>query len=390
MTKKANNKSSLGEKLEKILKSKSGRVSIHRASECTPPWSIKRCPTGIARLDIATGGGLPTGGATILRGKEGVGKTHLSIRTASNMQRKWGKDFKMFYAGSEIPLDKVWAKTHGNLMVAVSDKQLKVIQDRRKSLGLKNWKLTEEEVGYLKKNDGEIIEVYSKDGEYLLETIIDLIETREFQIGIVDSMGSIMHSFESDAGLSDKLYGGNSVPNTRFSKHIHRLFRDEDEDTALILIDQARAEMNAQSYGGKPALHAGGGFALGHMKLLDIEMWKGGKIVEPNSSITIGRKMKWEIVKGKCGCAEGSKGIINYLTSIGFDELEDLIEVCDENRYFDKSGSWFTLNNEKGEQVFKIQGKVKLKDFLLENPEVVKGLWNRLKLDNKIFMLEKW
>ncbi len=52
---------------------------------------LPRSPTGVAGLDAATGGGLPAGRTTVVRGARGTGKTVLALHLVSHAARALGE-----------------------------------------------------------------------------------------------------------------------------------------------------------------------------------------------------------------------------------------------------------------------------------------------------------
>lgn len=77
---------------------------------------FERLRTGILPLDLALGGGIPMGAASIFYGNESSGKTSLSLRCAASFQAKHGKGKnarKVAWLDVENSWDEDWVKLHG-------------------------------------------------------------------------------------------------------------------------------------------------------------------------------------------------------------------------------------------------------------------------------------
>jgi len=69
------------------INKKYGARTVLRASDSVVSDLVPRISTGVFLLDYATGGGIPLGRFTMLKGDEGTGKTSLALRSVLSAQR---------------------------------------------------------------------------------------------------------------------------------------------------------------------------------------------------------------------------------------------------------------------------------------------------------------
>ena len=101
MAKNTTTTSALDKALEEL--NKAGKIQIGRGSD-SPAQDLERLPTGIMKLDAATGGGIPRGRITELYGKEAGGKTTLALHTVARAQQA---GLTVAYLDMEQTLDQI-------------------------------------------------------------------------------------------------------------------------------------------------------------------------------------------------------------------------------------------------------------------------------------------
>lgn len=91
----------------------------------------------------------------------------------------------------------------------------------------------------------------------------------------------------------------------------------------------------------------------------------------------IGQEVEWQVFWTSLG-KPGKTVTTRLRYGVGYDKVEETIEMALELSLIKSGGAWFTIKNENGEEE-KINGRAKLAAFLREKPAVV----NRLNLEIK-------
>jgi recombination protein RecA len=351
------------------LKSKyPGRVFT--AGEYTMPWMIKRLPTGILDLDIALGGGLPAGGMTFLTGKQGVGKNWLANQVIRNHQERHGDATNVAVVSTEMVYDKEFAQLCG-VRIAMSDSEIEALRQIYEDEGEE---FTDEYEAQLRSQIGEFVTVPPSIAEESLQIAIDLIASREFDLVLIDSFGSLLteHDDESELGDSARV-GGAAMLNTRFARKLNTaLGPDKDGNpnlTCVIGINQVRDNTDrANKY--SPKTIEAGGWALKHARWVTIQMSPQAKV--KNGKIPIGKTVRWEITKQKAGGHEGASGTYDFLFShTGIDHPAHTVSVAADYDVLTRKGAWYFYGDDQIGQ-----GASNAAEFVIEN-----GLLEKIEAD---------
>lgn len=350
---------------------------IRTADEMVNTFLIRR-PTGITGLDRWIAGGFPAGGLVQLVGEDGSGKSYLRDRTIAQVQAIYGKDTRIALAQTETIYDKRTAKKNG-VRIALSKDEIEMEEDAKKR------KLTPEELAKAKDQVGEFYEIRYAAAEELLEATAQMIESNTCQLCSIDSFGALMTraEMEHDEGLDGKHRGGSAAVITQFMHRLHSALNTDVDGhpntTTVIGINQYRDNMKAATKFDKQYREAGG-WSLKHGKLIDILLSKGGPIwlKEGTKYLNLGKEINWEILKGKAGCHDGPKGKFKFYfgehgKAYGADISGDLA-LCGIQEGVIQGSGWYTLTNEEGEVLFKVQGEPNLTKKLRKDPELRKTL----------------
>ena len=95
-----------------------------------------------------------------------------------------------------------------------------------------------------------------------------------------------------------------------------------------------------------------------------------------------------EVVKNKCGVPFG-KAMFAIVWGKGIDRIGEVVDLSVENGSIKKGGAWFEIQNsaimagESGETyeaqgIVKLQGEAKVKQYLIDNPDVLAQLEAKL------------
>lgn len=343
--KKGNRIAALRAEMNKKYK-KAGRVRM--ASEYVCAHMLRRIPSGLPSLDVAMAGGLPAGSFVEIVGAEGTGKTELATVYLARQQEIWGEEFAAAAVMSEFHYDKYYAKRRG-LKLCLHPKEIEALERAADE------KFNKEELAMLTEQVGHFEEAFSPIAETLWEMVIDFIDSREFNVILIDSLGSLMPKAEADSDMDDKHYSGAAPVNTLFFHKFHAAMGIETEingvdvpNMSLILgINQVRDKIGAALFDKDPKI--AGGHAKDHGKSVCLLLVPGGqvghkiKVGGKDKFIREGKTVHWKIVKGKHGFPEGATGTLRHMYKCGFDRAYDiliegmklgLIEVRGSNYYY--------------------------------------------------------
>jgi len=334
---------------------------IFSAGEYTQPWMLRRLPTGIIDLDIALNGGLPAGGPTFFVGKEGTGKNWLANQVMARQQQIFGDECKLAVVSTEMVYDKDFGRKCG-LVIPFSDAEIDAENRKLKSYGLPE--LTDEDIEALKMKVGEFVMAPPQVAEDALEMAAELFASREFNVVVLDSFGSLLTEHDQETDLMDSArVGGAALLNTRFfRKMTSHMGVDENGQpnmTCFIGMNQARANMNrANKY--SPELNESGGFALRHARWVSVFL----KSSKPKDGA---KDVRWKITKQKAGGFEGAEGSYEYeLSRCGINYPAHVIEMGVRYGVVKKGGAWFNYGDAKWQGLASASKALRADEQLLE------------------------
>lgn len=336
---------------------------IYEAGEYTQPWMIKRLPTGLIDLDIATAGGLPAGGLSFFTGRQGVGKNWLANQVMREHQIRHGEDTAIAVISTEMVYDKMFAKDCG-VSVALSPMEIEEID--KQLIRIAGEGLSDDEIFDLSQQVGRFVTIPPSTAEESLTIAIDLIASREFDIVLIDSFGSLLteHDDENDLSGSQRV-GGAAMLNTRFARKLNYALAPDSNGnpnlTCVIGINQVRDNTDrANKY--SPKTIEAGGWALKHARWLTVEMSPISRI-KGTKGEKLGKTIRWDITKQKAGGHEGASGTYDfYYRLTGIDRAEHTVKVASEHKVVQRSGAWYSYNGEKIGQ-----GAAKAARYIVDN-----------------------
>jgi len=341
MAKKKASKQGIDEVISSLKSRYPGK--IFEAGEYTMPWVMKRLPTGIIDLDIALNGGFPAGGMSFLIGKQGVGKSWMANQVIREQQLLFGDDCNVVWISTEMAYDKLQGQSCG-VAVPLSESEVEKIRKDFEDMGEE---LPEDVEADLTRKVGNFITVPPSTAERSLDIALDVIRSREFQVVVIDSFGSMLTDLEKDKDLDEaNRVGGAALLNTSFARKLNEaLSTDTDGNpnlTCILGINQVRDNMNrANKY--SPEIVETGGWALKHARWVTVQMAKS-KLKE--GSDRVGSTVRWEITKQKAGGHEGAQGTFDFLYSLGgIDYPIHTLQVASDYGIVQRKGSWFNYGD---------------------------------------------
>lgn len=313
------------------MNSEDRRVIVH-ADEAPNPYML-RCPTGTIELDIDLGGGFPCGGCSIISGPDNAGKTYLVLKTMAMQQRLHGHACRLGFGLAEgaFPFDQA---INAGLKIAVPDEILEEWQEWRRRRGMPLYTL--DELQFFKQKVGEFYILRGATGEEILQTKLECIRTKAFNMIATDSLQGLQPSVDADKDIEDfEMRAAHATMIGKFFKKYIPLTTGLEglNRTCVIFTQQVRANQeranapsNMQKYIKDWAVT--GSRAAKHYKLIDLVIWNGGvlKKGEGKARHAIGKEMKWLLDKGKAGTHDNKSGEVSfYYEKNGIDDVGELM-----------------------------------------------------------------
>ena len=306
------------EKLEKTY----GQGTIMKLSD-ENIVKIPSIPTGSLSLDIALGiGGLPKGRVVEIYGPESSGKTTLSMHCIAEAQKKGGV---AAFIDAEHAFDKSYAEKLGidteNLLISQPD-----------------------------------------NGEQALEITEHLIRSNALDIIVIDSVAALVPKGEIEGEMGDSVMG---LQARLMSQALRKLTGAIHKSGCVcIFINQLRQKIGVMF--GNPETTTGGN-ALKFYSSVRLDIRRIGQIKGSPDSI-MGNRTKVKVVKNKV--APPFKVVeFDIMYGKGISKSGEILDLGVELEIIQKSGSWFSYNNEKLGQ-----GRDSVKVILEDNPELMKEL----------------
>ena len=304
-----------------------GKGSIMRlGSQATE--AIPVIPTGTLSLDIATGvGGVPRGRVTEIYGPESSGKTTLALHVIAESQKR---DGVAAFIDAEHALDVAYA---GRLGVNVDD-------------------LLVSQPDY---------------GEQALEIAEVLVRSGAVDVIVIDSVAALVPKAEIDGNVGDTHVGLQA----RLMSHALRKFTGilKRSNTAMVFINQIRMKIGVMF--GNPETTPGGN-ALKFYSSMRFDIRKLAQI--KSGEEVLGSRTRVKIVKNKVA-PPFKTAEFDIIYGEGISKTGDLLDLAVEQDIVDKSGSWFSYQNERIGQ-----GRENAKNFLKDHPEMVADIEHKVRL----------
>ncbi len=287
-------------------------------------------PSGSLLLDEALGvGGYPKGRIVEIFGPESSGKTTLALHAIAECQKKGGV---AAFIDAEHSIDPVYAR----------------------SLGI---------------NIDELILSQPDSGEQALEIAEMLAASGTIDLIIVDSVAALVPEAELNGEMGDTQVG---LQARLMSKAMRKLTAILNKaECTIIFINQLREKVGV-IYGNPET--TSGGRALKFYASIRIDIRRGEAIKE--GSKLVGNVAKIRVVKNKvsppfAGCE------VDIIYGKGISKLGEIVDLAADREIIKKSGSWYEVNGEKMGQ-----GREAAQNFLLERPELLKSIEDKLRHKN--------
>jgi len=288
--------------------------------------SIEAVPTGALALDLALGiGGIPRGRVVEIFGPEGSGKTTLATHVVAEAQRNGGI---CAYIDAEHAMDPTYARAIG-----VDVDELLISQP--------------------------------DTGEQALEIADMLVRSGALDVVVVDSVAALTPRAEIEGEMGDAHVG---LQARLMSQALRKLTSNLNKSqTILIFINQLREKIGVMF--GSPETTPGGRalkfYSSVRLDIRRIEAIKDGLEV-------VGNRTRVKVVKNKCA-PPFRQAEFDIMYGRGISREGSVVDLGVDLGVIKKSGAWYTY---EGEQLG--QGRENAKKFLLENPEVMVEITDRV------------
>lgn len=298
-----------------------GKGAIMRLGETEIP-KVEAISTGCLTLDVALGiGGIPKGRIIEIYGPESSGKTTVALHCVAEVQKEGGT---AAFVDAEHALDPVYASKLG---VNLDDL-------------------------YISQPDS---------GEQALEITETLIRSGAIDIIVIDSVAALTPQAELDGDMGDSHVG---MQARLMSQALRKITAASSKSKCtIIFINQLREKIGVMY--GNPETTTGGK-ALKFYASVRIEIRKADTLKD--GSDIVGNHVKAKVVKNKVA-PPFKVAEFDIMYGTGISNMGCVLDLAVENGFVQKSGSWFSYNDEKIGQ-----GRDKAMDFLKSNPEIFKEL----------------
>jgi len=303
-----------------------GKGAIMRLGEATR-LMVDVIPTGSLALDIALGiGGIPRGRVTEIFGQEASGKTTLALHIIAEAQKQGGT---AAFLDAEHALDPFYAQKLGidvdNLLISQPD-----------------------------------------TGEQALEIVDVLVRSGAVDVVVIDSVAALVPRAEIEGEMGDAHMG---LQARLMSQALRKISGSVSKSrTACIFINQIREKIGILF--GSPETTPGGR-ALKFWSSVRIDTRKIDNIKRGTENV--GVRVRAKVVKNKLA-PPFRTAEFDILFGTGIDKVGDVLETAVAIGYIKKSGSWYTL----GEQRIG-QGKEAARSHLLEHPDILQSLEQKIR-----------
>ncbi|WP_079529914.1 recombinase RecA [Halobacillus hunanensis] len=301
-----------------------GKGSIMKLGE-QAEQRVSTVSSGSLALDVALGvGGYPRGRIVEIYGPESSGKTTVALHAIAEAQRQGGQ---AAFIDAEHALDPVYAR----------------------ALGV---------------NIEELLLSQPDTGEQALEIAEALVRSGAVDMVVVDSVAALVPKAEIEGEMGDAHVG---LQARLMSQALRKLSGAINKSkTTAIFINQIREKVGVMF--GNPETTPGGR-ALKFYSSVRLEVRRAETLKQGDEMV--GNKTRLKVVKNKVA-PPFKKAEVDIMYGEGISREGELLDIGTDLDLVQKSGSWYSYNNERMGQ-----GRENAKKYLKENEEVyqeIKGL----------------
>ena len=303
-----------------------GKGSVMRLGD-KPEMNVDAIPTGSLALDAALGiGGLPRGRIVEIYGPESSGKTTLALHVVAEAQKRGGE---VAFVDAEHALDPTYAAAIGvdidSMLVSQPD-----------------------------------------TGEQALEITDALVRSGAIDVVVVDSVAALVPRQEIEGEMGDAFVG---LQARLMSQALRKLAGTISKTNCIVIfINQLRMKIGVMY--GNPETTTGGNalkfYASVRLDVRKIEAIKEGGTV-------IGNRTRVKVIKNKVA-PPFREAVFDIMYGEGISKYGELLDMAVELELVNKSGSWFSIGDERIGQ-----GRDNAKQYIADHPELAEELETKVR-----------
>ncbi|RRD94026.1 recombinase RecA [Clostridiales bacterium COT073_COT-073] len=304
-----------------------GKGAIMRLGDEAAKKNVKTMPTGSLSLDIALGaGGIPVGRIIEVYGPESSGKTTVALHMVAEVQKMGGI---ASFIDAEHALDPKYARAIGvdidNLYISQPD-----------------------------------------NGEQALEITETMVRSGAVNIVVVDSVAALVPKAEIEGEMGDSHVG---LQARLMSQALRKLTAIVNKsECTVIFINQLREKVGVMF--GSPETTPGGRALKFYASVrLDVRRVESLK----QSTDFVGNRVRVKVVKNKIA-PPFKQAEFDIMFGKGISVEGDILDLATEVDIVKKSGAWFSYGEDRLGQ-----GRENAKDYLKENPELLKEISDKVR-----------
>lgn len=358
-------------KLEQLMKDWNKDSKALVAVQGLEREALPRIPFSAPSMNYQTYGGLPRKRVVEFFGPESSGKTTSALDIVKNAQMVFEQEWEQKTEEIKEKLENARASKASKTAIKELEMQLDSLQEPLKIvyLDLENTLDTE----WAKKIGVDVDNIWivrpeMNSAEEILQYVLDIFETGEVGLVVLDSLPYMVSQNLIDEELTKKAYAGISAPLTEFSRKVTPLLTRYN---AIFLgINQIREDMNSQYN----AYSTPGGKMWKHACAVRLKFRKGDYLDENGASLTrTARNPAGNVVESfveKTKAFKPDRKLVSYTLSYhdGIQIENDLVDVAVEFGVIQKAGAWFSIVDletgeimtDEDEEPLKFQGKANL------------------------------
>ena len=284
---------------------------------------VEAISTGSLGLDLALGvGGVPRGRIIEIYGPESSGKTTLALHILAEAQKKGGE---VAFIDVEHALDPTYAEALGvdinSLLVSQPD-----------------------------------------TGEQAMEICEALVRSGAIDAIVIDSVAAMVPRAEIEGEMGDSHVGLQARLMSQAMRKLTSVIGKTN--TVCVFINQLREKVGVMY--GNPEVTTGGRALKFYASVrIDVRRIEG---LKDSTGAFIGNRTRAKVVKNKVA-PPFKVAEFDIMYGTGISSLGCILDLAVQNGFVQKSGSWFSYNDEKIGQ-----GRDKTIEFLRANPEIAAEL----------------
>ena len=298
-----------------------GKGAVMRLGD-RPELNVDAIPTGSLALDAALGiGGLPRGRIIEIYGPESSGKTTLALHVLAEAQKRGGE---VAFVDAEHALDPVYAEAIGvdidSMLVSQPD-----------------------------------------TGEQALDITESLVRSGALDVIVVDSVAALTPRAEIEGEMGDSFVG---LQARMMSQALRKLAGAVSKTNCIVIfINQLRMKIGVM-YGNPETTTGGNALKFYASVRLDVRKIEAIK----NGTTLIGNRTRVKVIKNKVA-PPFREAIFDIMYGEGISKYGELLDIAVEMELVNKSGSWFSVGDERIGQ-----GRDNAKQYIADHPELAADL----------------